>query len=637
MDYFGNNSGGFVTPKSRVVSETKEKAAHIWNTDKVNRLLDDYEKGLTDIRGYKNTPFFSRDVNFRASNLTYEYTNYELDQIKKSKMDIFHFAKKHVTIKDEEGRLLKIKKLRDYQEEILDSFVHNRFTILMSARQIGKTITAAIYIVHFMLFNKDKNVMIVADVSDTTKEIIDKVRSIIENLPFYMKPGIVNNNVNSIKLDNGCRLIGRTTTKKTGIGFSIDLLYMDEFAHINESYINFFYRSIYPTITGIQTSKIIITSTPNGTNKFYALWQAAIEGKNSYHPLRVDYWQVPGRDEAWKAKTIADLGSVEDFNQEYGLQFYSSDELMLDSIDIKKMHAMKTEYVSRKVPALTLEFEGHYIDYSAYMKFHPNFLKTTFKSNMDSLLHDESFYVISVDTADGIGKDYSAINIYKLTHLPIDFLTRNRTVIREPVDIFSLIQVASFRINIINTSTFSDVLRKLVYEFFNIDRLCIVIELNHKGEIVKDRIEKHARYFPGLLIHTKHTVASQFFEPGLVLNSFQKKKEYCDSFTYKSSINKIISNEKETVLELSSFGKVNNSNSYRSQSGNDDLAITAINSSSFFDSPQYYEFSEQAIENITDREYITRLNEEIIEYNNTQLELDSPFQIELMQEISAIS
>lgn len=633
MEYFGQ-PGGFITPKSKIHANKESSMAHIWSTSKVSKLVEDYQEGRADIAGYKNTPFFKKDIEFRAPNLSYEYTDEELDELKRCAMDIEHFTKNYVTIKDEDGKLLKIRQLRDYQEEILDSFVHNQMNILMAARQIGKSITSAIFIVHFMLFHRDKNVMIVADVSDTTKEILDKVRSIIEHLPFFMKPGIVINNVQSMKLDNGCRLIGRTTTKKTGIGFSIDLLYMDEFAHINEAYIEFFYRSIYPTISGIKTSKIIITSTPNGTNKFYKLWQAAVEGNNSYAPLRVDYWQVPGRDEAWKERTIADLGSIEDFNQEYGLQFYSSDELMLDSIDIKKINKMKVEYVSRKVNSLVIDYDGNFIDYSRYMSFHPNFLKNTLLPNMENLLHDDNFYLMSIDTGDGIGKDFSVANIFKLAPLPIDFLMRNRSTINDAVDIFSLVQVAKFRINVINTSTFADIMRQLVYEFFNIDRLVVVVELNHKGEIIKERIEKHARYFPGILIHTKHTVNSKYFEPGLILNSYQKKKEYCDSFTYKLSINKVLPNDKETVLELGSFGKVNNSSSYRSQSGNDDLAITAINASSFFDSPQYYEFSEIALDAIKDPEYITRLNEEIIEYNQKMLETDRPFDKNLMQTLT---
>ena len=634
-EFFGNNSG-FTIPKQASGDDSIDRS-YIWSTAKVDKLLSDYADGLIDIRSVKNSPFFHRDISYRGSKIAFEYTADEIRELQKTADDVIYFATHHVKIKDEEGRILKIEKLRDYQYEIIQTFRDSKQTILMASRQIGKTITSAIFIVHYMLFNKDKNVMIVADNSITANEIIDKVRSIVENLPFYMKPGMVTNNVRSLKFDNNCRLIGRTTTKKTGIGFSIDLLYMDEFAHINEGYLNFFYRSIYPTISGIKNSKIIITSTPNGTNKFYELWIGALDGKNNYIPLRVDYWQVEGRDAVWKEKTIADLGSIEDFNQEYGLQFYSSDQLMLDSNDVKKIHAMKTDYISRKVNALSLEFEGYPIDYSRYMKFHPNFLNTTFKPHMEDLKSDNNVYVLSIDTADGVGRDYSVANLFKMKELPIDYLLRNKTIIKDPLDIFSLVQVATFRSNAVNIHTFADIIRRLVYDFLPTENLVVVLELNHKGEIIKDRIESHSRYYPGLLIHTKHKVDSQYYEPGIILNSFQKKKEYCDSFTYKLSINKILPNETHTVLELSSFGRVNNSSSFRAQSGNDDLAITSINVSPFFESPQYYEYGDILINRIRDKSYIRRLNSEIIEYNARELEQDTPFTEELMSEIKAIS
>ena len=38
---------------------------------------------------------------------------------------------------------------------------------------------------------------------------------------------------------------------------------------------------------------------------FYNLWQGAEQGVNDYKPFRVDWWDVPGRDEHWKLQTIA--------------------------------------------------------------------------------------------------------------------------------------------------------------------------------------------------------------------------------------------------------------------------------------------------------------------------------------------
>jgi hypothetical protein len=111
---------------------------------------------------------------------------------------------------------------------------------------------------------------------------------------------------------------------------------MDEFAHIHPNFIESFFRSTYPTVSSSKVSRIIITSTPNGMNKFYEIYQGALSGDNSFNPVRVDWWQVPGRDEEWKREEIANLGSEELFNQEYGNQFLSSTSLLLGSNELKK-------------------------------------------------------------------------------------------------------------------------------------------------------------------------------------------------------------------------------------------------------------------------------------------------------------
>ena len=129
------------------------------------------------------------------------------------------------------------------------------------------TITTAIFLTWYLLFNTDKNLMILANNGSTSEELVDKVKTVLSNLPFFLKPGMIVNNVMSMKFDNGCRLFGKTTTKTSGIGFTIHFLYMDEFAHIHPNFIEPFYRAVYPTIAASKNSRVIITSTPNGMNK----------------------------------------------------------------------------------------------------------------------------------------------------------------------------------------------------------------------------------------------------------------------------------------------------------------------------------------------------------------------------------
>ena len=619
--------GAFSNINIAAMEKDVEVGATVWTSERVTKLLDDYASGAVDIRGYKGSPFLGNDVNLRKPKLQFQYTREEMLELKRCARDPIYFAKKYCRLFTESGYITV--NLRDYQRELVNGFLDHRMCILMASRQIGKTVTASVFMLWYMLFHKEKNVLVVADIGETTKEIIDKIKNIMNNLPFFMKPGIVINNVMSMKFDNDCRLIGRNTTRKTGIGLSINLLYMDEFAHIDESYLKFFYANIYPTIEAMPNSKIIITSTPNGLNTFHSLWIAALEGKNSYFPMRVDWWQAPGRDEEWKKITIANLASEEDFNQNYGLQFFSADHLLLDSYDMKKIYEIKQAYVPMHLDAMTVED----VNYSKYLTVHPRFYERHMASGKSDFKDMEDYFIFTIDTADGVGRDYSVCNIYKIAPLPLEFLLKHRTSIHTEYEIMGVIQVATFRSNSINTDKFADIVQSMLFRLFNHERVRIVLELNHKGFVIKDRLEKHGEYWPGLLIHSKHTINAKFWSPGIILNSGQKKIEYCERFKYLLSIDRIVPNEINTVQEIGSFGKVSNG-TYRSQTGNDDLAVSSVNLSAFFESPQFYELCGEVYNSISDKTYIKAVDTDIFEYNRLRENADRHINMMYLNELN---
>lgn len=590
---------------SKINDGDKEENNYLWTTEKVNKILDAIENEGLDIRTLNITPFKDNDVNQRKPNLPFEYTPEELEELKKCKEDILYFAYNYCHIQTDKGiKLVKTTEgLRDFQEEILLSFAQHNMNILMASRQIGKSVTSGIFILWFLLFHNEKNALIVADNMTTTKELVDKFKIVLDNLPFFMKPGIKNGNVTSLKFDNDSRLVSRTTTKKSGIGLSINLLYMDEFAHIDGAKLDEFYRAVFPTVSADPNCKVIITSTPNGKNKFYDIWIDAIAGRSSYVPLRVDWWQVPGRDETWKQQKIADLGSVEDFNQEYGLQFFSSDQLLLNSRDLKRLYNIRTDYVNSK---FSLSEEKEYIN--KYFTLNPKYADRT----IDDFKKDQSQYIFVVDTADGVGGDYSVLNIYKMVCLPVKELIKKKEIIRNELDTVSLIQIGTFRSNELDISQFSNAVEFITYRIFNAEKVRLVIEMNHKGDIIHNRLKDNNEYWTGQMVHSKHTEMAVVLKPGLRLGPTNKIK-YCEKFKYLITINKIVPNDYLTIMELMSFGKTKGG-SYRGQNGNDDLAITSVNLAPFFESPQFWDSAVETFEAMPN-EYRKELEEKIFKVN----------------------
>jgi hypothetical protein len=596
------SSSGAFTPRkvSGLSGAVDDTNTSMWTSVRIAKLMEEIDNGM-DIKGLHNSPFKDNDINLKRASMPFEYTPEEWDELTKCKHDLLYFAWNYCMIQTDSGvQLIKdAGGLRDFQEEILLSFKENKYNILMASRQVGKSVTSAIYILWFLLFHAEKTALIVADNFTTTRELIDKFRIGLDNLPFFMKPGIKHINSGNIKFDSDSRIVARTTTKKSGIGLSVNLLYMDEFAHINESNLNDFYKAILPTITADPNAKVIITSTPNGKNKFYDIWSDAIAGLSDYVPLRVDWWQVGGRDEAWKHSVIANLGSIEDFNQEYGLQFFSSDQLLLNSNELKRLYNIKSNYVN---PSLTLSEDLQYIN--TYLSFHPNYAKRS----ISDFKNDNAYYVFSIDTADGVGGDYSVLNIYKLVAMPVKELLKKKEAIRTELDAISIVQIGHFRSNETDINQFAAATEYITYKIFNPDNVRIVLEWNHKGELIHNRFVDNPDFWSSQLVHTKHTEMAVSAKPGLRLGPTNKIR-YCETFKYLVSINKIVPTDYLTIMELMSFGK-SKGGTYRGQNGNDDLAMTCINLAPFFDSSQYWDLATLTYE-ATSAEYRKDLEEQI--------------------------
>ena len=547
--------------------------SNYWNTKKVNEILYKAEEEGLDFKSVDN-PFHDSDPSLKRANILYEYTREEILEIEKCSKDAVYFSK-YCQVMTDDG--LQYIKLRDYQVSVIREYQANRFNVFLAPRQVGKSITSAVILVWYLLFNHDKNAMILANVGSTAEELMDKIKAIIKGLPFFLKPGIIVNNVMSMKFDNGCRAIAKTTTKTSAIGFTIHFLYMDEFAHIHPNFIESFFRSTYPTVSSSKVSRIIITSTPNGMNKFHDIYQGAVSGENSFNPVRVDWWQVPGRDEKWKNEEIANLGSEELFNQEYGNQFLSSYTLLLGSNELKKIKGNETEYVWKEIDVL----DDARINYENF-RWHPKFCN----SNGDVDFSGKTF-VISIDLAGGGKGDYTVMNVFKVVPLPKKVI-ESMDDFQDEADFFGLLQVGIYRDNEIQIEDFKKFLEILITKVFDKEKIKILLEINFKGDLLLDKLTANDDIPQEVFLYTKHTESARVAKPGIKYNEKNKEK-YCEMLRILTRGNRIIINEKSwTIPELFSFG-LTGKGTYASQSGHDDVAMTVVNLSALFDGNAFFD------------------------------------------------
>lgn len=578
-----------------------EESKLIWTTEKVAKIIDAIESGYE----IKDTPFFENDINYKAGNIVFEYTDEEYEELKKCARDVVYFANKYCKVMTDDG-YIQIK-LRPYQENVLKTYQTSRHTIFLSCRQSGKTISSSIFLCWFMIFHYEKNTLLMANKGATTKEIVDKIKNILEGLPFFLKPGVMKKDVTSMTFDNKCRLISQNTTKSSAIGFTIHLLFLDEFAHVPENIKRSFYNNVYPTLSSSKISRIIITSTTNGYELFQELYQGAVDGLNSYTPIRVDWWDVPGRDDAWKIKEISDLGSEEAFNEQYGNTFLKASSLLLGATQILKMEERKIDYVFREIDCL----DDLNIDYSQ-LKWHPDF-------DLTEIEDPTKFFVIGLDLSEGVGRDYTIANIFRIDLIDDEFLDSIKNL-SSISDFFGLTQVGLFRSNEHTLLDFSKILYSLAVDLFDSENLRLLLEYNTYGA---ELISKLLLLYPEandfdeeIFVKFKHRNNSKVKEYGIRYNS-ENKPLFAEKFKDVTSVGRMILSESTTCQEAKMFSRRTNG-TFSAQTGNDDIIMSSITASGIIDTLDFIEITEELYDTLPEhiQKKLDKLQEKFEKFND---------------------
>ena len=552
------------------------------------------------------------------------------------------------------------------------------------------TISAAITMLHFITFNNDKNIMIVANIANTAIEIIDKIKNIYINLPFFLKNGIKNWNQRSMIFENGCRIKSSARSKTPAIGFTIDFLYLDEFAHIPSNIIEPYYTAAFPTVSGVENSKIVITSTPNGMNLFHRLLTDAERPdgdplKNNYKSMRVYWHQVPGRfvtylrlnnhkmyeygvtkeeivnlvkgiwDKTkidvkfiadiqkdviyvhnneyckdadvkqlkfidkngiecpiqfiaevttWKEEAIKDIGGEDAFNQEYDLRFINATRSLLTETLINNLLNNKRNY----------KFEQIY-EFDKKLRFSYADLKWIDDPDVFSPINrKDGRGVISVDISEGLGQDYSVINIFQIAAKSRELIELQKPAYSNISDFFKLEQIGIYRSNYVSIKQLAEILYLIVFEYFNYENFKVVVELNNYGNTLFAELphvfDGNNNYGSSVFVRYKHRADATEEKVGLKVgdNKNMMVKSYQDAMNL-SSIS--VTNE-DNIREITTFVKHITSAGnvrYAADIGNDDSVMTLVNMSSIFAKHEYREMCEEWASKFLDKETLNYINE----------------------------
>ena len=463
----------------------------------------------------------------KKANVQQEFTKEQVLEFIACKNDPVYFAKQHVKIVSLDEGLVGFKPY-DFQEKLIRNFHQHRFNICKMPRQTGKSTTSVSYLLHYAVFNDNVNIGILANKAATARDLLGRLQTAYENLPKWMQQGIISWNKGSLELENGSRILAASTSASAVRGMSFNILFLDEFAFVPNHIADSFFASVYPTITSGQSTKVIMVSTPHGMNHFYRYWHDAERGKNQYVPTDVHWSEVPGRDEVWKEQTIANT-SEQQFKIEFECEFLGSVDTLIAPSKLRNMVYQQPETTSAGLDVYVQPQKDH-------------------------------DYVIAVDVARGVNKDYSAFVVVDITEFPHSV-------------------VAKYRNNEIKPMLFPTIIDEVGKSYNDAFVLC---EVNDVGDQVASILNYDLEY-KNLLMCSMRGRAGQVVGQGFSGKKTQlgvkmsKTVKKVGALNLKTLIesDKLLSCDYDIMSELTTF--IQKNNSFEAEEGcNDDLAMCLV-------------------------------------------------------------
>lgn len=484
---------------------------------------------------WKKANSYNGNINLKKAGTVMEITDEQREELRKCVEDHEYFIENYCRIIDLDKGLVNFK-MFPYQKRAVRKLVDHRFNIWKWPRQMGKSTCVAAILLWYAIFNEEYKIAILAHKGDQAREILGRLQLMYEELPWWMQPGVVTWNKGNIILGNRSEVFTAATTGSGVRGRSINLMYLDEFAFVENDVE--FYTGTYPVVTSGSTTKIFITSTPNGMNLFYKLWTEAISKKNGYEPDQAHWYEHPRRDEKWKEEQLKNM-SERQFSQEFLTEFLGSSDTLISGAKLQQLTYTEP-----------LRILGENRDFRIYND-----------------PEEGRSYVLTVDVSEGIGKDYSVITVIDATTAPFK-------------------QVAMLRSNIIDPLLLANLANKIGLMY---NEAVVIVETNSVGKQVVDALWFDYEYENVLISKTQkaeNKIGGGRQQEIGVRTTKRTKLLGCTALKSLIESDQLVIQDFDTVSELSSF--IKDGSSFKAEKGKTDDIVMSLVMFAWFSSQPYF-------------------------------------------------
>ncbi len=205
-----------------------------------------------------------------------------IDEISKCKDDIIHFCN-YIYLTHPIKDVIKFTP-NTQQKEVLRSYQHDEHTIVLAARQRGKTSLAAIFILWYSTFFSDRTIYLGAPTHQMAVDMLRTIRNMYMMLPMWLQVNTTFNNKHQITWENGTKILASSIRETSIRGYTVNLVYLDEVAFVKPKEMETFWASLAPCLQHQHTKVLMASSISNTRGFFDAMWETAMNGDNRMTP-----------------------------------------------------------------------------------------------------------------------------------------------------------------------------------------------------------------------------------------------------------------------------------------------------------------------------------------------------------------
>jgi hypothetical protein len=235
---------------------------------------------------------------------------------------------RHVRIEEPDGTVIPLE-LWSFQRAAVTALHEDRAVVVLKARRLGLSWVTLAYALWLAITLQGVRILILCKTEADASELLDRVRRMRDRIALnpasshmlsrLEKPHKVRDAVTTLDV-GASTLKALVGTPAAARSETAGLVILDEFAFQRGA--GEIWRAVLPTVEG--GGRLAVVSTGNGSAttgglgaEFAAQWSRASSGQSGFTPLFFPWMERPGRDQAWKQRTLQQLGDPDRFRTEY--------------------------------------------------------------------------------------------------------------------------------------------------------------------------------------------------------------------------------------------------------------------------------------------------------------------------------